>query len=341
MKRISKKLIMGAAIVALATPATTYAGGAVTGSSMDIDSGASELKFQLEATSGVVRLTHTANTTVGDYPVSMIWENFTDRWQFRIRSGASNGRLELVRFPGSSQVMTWDPNGFVGINTNIPARPLDVRDPDDDSARLRFQQNGGNETELSLDDASQSWRMQIEGDDDLNFFSSTGSTDVMQLSTNGDVTVDGTLSTAILEIRGGADLAESFKVNTSGAEIKQGMLVSIDVENPGEMKLSSKAYDRTVAGILSGANNLDAGIHLGDAANPELGERAVALTGQAWCYVDQSAGDIMPGDLLTTSAVPGHAMKVTDYAKAQGAVVGKAMTTVNEQGMVLVLVNLH
>ena len=38
-------------------------------------------------------------------------------------------------------------------------------------------------------------------------------------------------------------------------------------------------------------------------------------------------GPIEPGDLLTTSNVPGHAMKVSDYERAQGAILGKAMSS--------------
>jgi hypothetical protein len=57
---------------------------------------------------------------------------------------------------------------------------------------------------------------------------------------------------------------------------------------------------------------------------------------------DASNGAIEPGDLLTSSSIPGHAMKVTDHAKAQGAILGKAMTGLSEgKGMVLVLVTLQ
>ena len=57
---------------------------------------------------------------------------------------------------------------------------------------------------------------------------------------------------------------------------------------------------------------------------------------------DASNGAIQPGDLLTTSGVPGRAMKVTDHAKAAGAILGKAMTGLGDgQGMVLVLVTLQ
>jgi hypothetical protein len=57
---------------------------------------------------------------------------------------------------------------------------------------------------------------------------------------------------------------------------------------------------------------------------------------------DASQGAIKPGDLLTTSAIPGHAMKVTDHLRAQGAILGKAMSALKQgQGLVLVLVTLQ
>jgi len=46
--------------------------------------------------------------------------------------------------------------------------------------------------------------------------------------------------------------------------------------------------------------------------------------------------------MLTTSATPGHGMKASDPAKAAGAIVGKAMTSlISGKGLVLVLVNLQ
>jgi hypothetical protein len=72
------------------------------------------------------------------------------------------------------------------------------------------------------------------------------------------------------------------------------------------------------------------------------GQHPVALSGRVYCYVDASQGAIEPGDLLTTSPTPGHAMKAVDTAKAQGAIIGKAMTGLKEgKGLVLVLVTLQ
>ena len=148
------------------------------------------------------------------------------------------------------------------------------------------------------------------------------------------------LAVPVLEILGGADLAESFDVNGGGAE--PGSVVVIDPDQPGKLKLSAKAYDRTVAGIISGAGGVQSGMVMGQQGTIANGAHQVALTGRVHCLCDASNGAILPGDLLTTSNAPGHAMKVTDHAQAQGAIIGKAMTTLDMgQGLVLVLVSLQ
>jgi len=72
------------------------------------------------------------------------------------------------------------------------------------------------------------------------------------------------------------------------------------------------------------------------------GNHNVALSGRVYVQADASKDPIKPGDLLTTANTPGHAMKVTDPARAQGAILGKAMTPLREgRGLVLVLVSLQ
>ncbi len=163
--------------------------------------------------------------------------------------------------------------------------------------------------------------------------------------------VIGTTRTSILEITGGADLSEYFDINrglktdlnsTSQVQVKPGMLVSIDPENPGKLLVSSKAYDRTVAGIISGAGDVKPGMLMGHEGTVASGNHPVALTGRVYCYSDATKYSIKPGDLLTTSGTPGHAMKVTEYAEAHGAILGKAMSSLeNGKGLVLVLVALQ
>jgi hypothetical protein len=142
-----------------------------------------------------------------------------------------------------------------------------------------------------------------------------------------------------LTITGGCDLAEPFEVSEN--EIPKGAVVVIDAEHPGRLKLSSKPYDTRVAGVISGAGGVQPGIQMSQKGVLE-GMENVALTGRVYVLADASQGAIEPGDLLTTSATAGHAMKVTDHAGAQGAILGKAMSTLTEgRGLVLVLVTLQ
>jgi hypothetical protein len=149
----------------------------------------------------------------------------------------------------------------------------------------------------------------------------------------------GLLTVGALRINGGSDVAEPFQM--SGQEIPKGAVVVIDDENPGRLKLSDRAYDSRVAGIVSGANGINPGIALHQDGALEGGQN-VALSGRVYVLVDASSGAIKPGDLLTTSDTPGHAMKVSDHTRTQGAVLGKAMSSLRQgKGLVLVLVTLQ
>ena len=144
-----------------------------------------------------------------------------------------------------------------------------------------------------------------------------------------------------LQLTGGADIAEPFNV-VDAAKIEPGMVVSIDADNPGKLRLSTTAYDTQVAGIVSGAGGVKPGLTMKQEGTPADGSHPVALSGRVYCWCDASNGPIKPGDLLTTSSTPGHAMKVSDRDRANGAMIGKAMTALKEgRGLVLVLVSLQ
>ena len=150
---------------------------------------------------------------------------------------------------------------------------------------------------------------------------------------------DGNLTCNSLSILGGADLAEPFAM--SEQDVVAGSVVVIDEKNPGRLKLSYAAYDHKVAGVVSGANGIKAGISMVQEHALEAGCN-MALSGRVYVLADAQYGAIEPGDLLTTSDTPGHARKVTDHAKAQGAILGKAMSVLREgRGQVLILVTLQ
>jgi hypothetical protein len=158
-------------------------------------------------------------------------------------------------------------------------------------------------------------------------------------STVFEVADDGTTTVSVLQVSGGSDLAENFDVS---GRAEPGMVVAIDPGHPGKLCIASGAYNRCVAGVISGAGGIAPGLQMGQKGSVADGDHPVALTGRVYVWADASSGAIQPGDLLTTSDVPGHAMKVGDGDRAQGAILGKAMTALDEgRGLVLVLVTLQ
>jgi hypothetical protein len=136
-----------------------------------------------------------------------------------------------------------------------------------------------------------------------------------------------------------ADVAERFAM--SHADVAKGTVVAIEDAHPGQLKLGDRAYDKRVAGVASGAGGVNPGLTLSQHELVEGGPD-VALTGRVYALAETANGPVQPGDLLTTSSVPGHAMKVTDHAQAQGAILGKAMSRLETgRGLVLVLVTLQ
>ena len=108
----------------------------------------------------------------------------------------------------------------------------------------------------------------------------------------------------------------------------------------GNLRPCQEAYDKRVAGIVSGANGYSPGIILDKVGGAN--RLPVALTGKAYCKVDTQYGQIDVGDLLTTSPTPGHAMKASDCANSFGAVLGKALAPLQSgKGMIPVLVTLN
>jgi hypothetical protein len=109
----------------------------------------------------------------------------------------------------------------------------------------------------------------------------------------------------------------------------------------GGLLQSTTAYDKRVAGVISGAGAYRPGILLD---KRPLGDerKAIALVGKVFCKVDATYSPIEVGDLLTTSPTPGHAMKADDSQRAFGAVLGKALRPMAEgKGLLPILVTLQ
>jgi hypothetical protein len=136
----------------------------------------------------------------------------------------------------------------------------------------------------------------------------------------------------------GADCAEEFDVVET--EIVEPGTVMVLGEK-SELRPSYKAYDKRVAGVISGAGDYRPGLVL-DKQPSQRKRQPIALLGKAYCKVDAEYAPIEIGDLLTTSPTQGHAMKATDPLKAFGTVIGKALRPVMEaQNLIPVLITLQ
>jgi hypothetical protein len=139
-----------------------------------------------------------------------------------------------------------------------------------------------------------------------------------------------------LVVTGGGDVVEAFQ---SEEKPEPGTVVSLDSRHEGKLRVAREAYDTKVAGIVSGAGGIRSGFKMRKENTHLDGPVDLALRGRVYCRADAAYGAIRPGDLLTSSRTPGHAMKVGDYRRGRGAFIGKAMSSLEKgKGLVLVLV---
>jgi hypothetical protein len=148
----------------------------------------------------------------------------------------------------------------------------------------------------------------------------------------GDVEVTGDIRLT------NADCAEDFDV-LEAEQVEPGTVMVID--ETGALQQSQQAYDKKVAGVVSGAGGYKPGIVL-DKQQSEQTRQPIALLGKVYCKVDAQYGAIAVGDLLTTSPTPGHAMKAADQLRAFGSAIGKALCPLQAgQGMIPILIALQ
>jgi hypothetical protein len=216
---------------------------------------------------------------------------------------------------------------------------LRVHNPEPSAAQAAYFSNASNYHTLLLQNTGTGGTMWLKNWGSSTFITAVDEND----SPKFWVEKSGKTVCKVLQILGGSDLSEGFDVAAAGDLAPEpGLVVCIDPENPGKLAVSGGAYDRTVAGVISGAGGVQPGMVMGQEGTLADGEHAVALSGRVYVRCDASAGPIRPGDLLTTSEVPGHAMRVADTDRAQGAILGKAMSALDEgSGLVLVLVTLQ
>ncbi len=149
------------------------------------------------------------------------------------------------------------------------------------------------------------------------------SADSVLQGTNTETRIDLTL----YEINDAGDLAEVYSTNDS--TIAAGEVVSLDPELRAGIKRTSKAYDTSAIGVIATRPALLMGGRDGEGVDG----KPVALSGRIPVKVSAHNGAIKKGDLLTSSTIPGVAMKATK----SGAVLGVAMSDFDGPGIGQVL----
>jgi hypothetical protein len=147
------------------------------------------------------------------------------------------------------------------------------------------------------------------------------------VSNSGNVYADGTFNS------GGADLSEMLPA-VEDLEPGDVLIISPD----GKLTRSTQAYQPTVVGVYS----TQPGFLGGAGEDAELsGKIPLAVVGVVPVKASAENGSIHPGDLLTASSIPGHAMKAGP-SPVVGTVIGKALEGLDEDtGVILMLVMLQ
>ncbi|MBI1743910.1 hypothetical protein HYR54_12715 [Candidatus Acetothermia bacterium] len=146
----------------------------------------------------------------------------------------------------------------------------------------------------------------------------------------------------------GSDFAESLPAKDGKANYEPGDVLVLSVDRPGAVQKSNQPYDPRVAGVYSTRPAVLGAEKGGGETRVDPNEIPVAIVGIVPVKVTAENGEIQPGDLLTTSSVPGYAMK----AKAvvvngiaiypTGTILGKAVEPLKSgAGVIKVLVMLR
>jgi hypothetical protein len=329
-------------------------GTTTPGGKLEVVDGGTSLRFANEGGPAVLRVENSAPASLAVVDLG----NASRHWQLRIE-GNDGDKFYLFDATRVATPLTVDTAGNVGIGTTSPTYLLDLRNSTaatqihiggmggDNGGYLLGYSTGTLEliggaawdgTKWIAKDVAASiltvggGGFNLCGNTGLTvgttfspayrmFMDSSGNVGIGTSSPSSKLHVSGSLTvTGDIFLTDGADCAEDF--DAIGEPPESGTVVVID--EGGALRESRDAYDKKVAGVISGAGEYRHAIVL-DKRSSEKCRVPVALVGKVYCKVDAQYSPIEVGDSLTTSPTPGHAMKVLEPERAFGSVIGKAL----------------
>jgi hypothetical protein len=239
--------------------------------------------------------------------------------------------------------------GNVGIGTPSPGSLLDINGAatatstnNYSSGALRLTGNFWNSSSAS---AADYWSVRnVLGSgttpaSTLTFIHS-GSTGAASISVPSITFSDSsTQTTAWTGVLCGGDYAEAVNAKGSLKAYEPGDVLVIGDGSDGEVQRSAAPYSTMVAGIFATKPGV---IGRRQSLLKDAEEIPMAMIGIVPTKVTAENGPIHRGDLLVTSSTTGYAMKGTDRERMLGAVIGKAMSSLDSgTGVIEVLVTLQ
>ena len=159
--------------------------------------------------------------------------------------------------------------------------------------------------------------------------SNPGTEAVFRISSKGDVYADKSYHGQEF-VSGKADLAETVKITE---QVEAGDVLCLNPLNRNGYRKCRDSYSSLVSGVVSS----EPGIVL--SSETRHSKAPLALMGRVPVKATAENGPINPGDLLTTSSKTGYAMLCQDRKKCTGAIVGKAIDSLEEgKGKIKMLV---
>lgn len=249
----------------------------------------------------------------------------------------------MVTFSGSVNVIRTVPAG--GVLTTGGEPPARVR-LDGDAGDIRAGGNGRAGDLRLLGQASQT-TMHLDGSRAIVWLGGNGvDGDIVVFRSTADDNND--LAQASIHVDGqagdiklfNADVAEDFGVE-DGDTAEPGTVMILS-ETAGQIRQCELPYDRRAAGVVSGAAGYAPALVLDHQEGRPDARARLAIAGKVYCKVDAGFAPIEVGDLLTTSATPGHAMAVADPQRGFGSVIGKALEPLRAgRSLIAMLVSLQ